>query len=295
MTNEKTIAELRPWERSWLYVDPGQRAVAFYMVVIHVLAVAGLLLYPVPSAPVALTTLALACLGGLGTTVGYHRALSHRAVRLHPVVEQFLIFCAIFNGSGSPRTWVANHRRHHATSDTANDISSPWQGGFWWAHLRWLYQMPDSDPARWNRDMARPAYDVWTRLQNPVLALSVFGPGLLFGWQGVFWVGALRLLYSLHFQCFVNSLLHMGPEAREGGDSSVNVWWLGPFQLAAWGENWHRNHHAEGSSAWFGRAWHQVDIGWYAILALEAVGLAREVRRPRIGGAPAAVAAAVSG
>jgi hypothetical protein len=33
-------------------------------------------------------------------------------VKLNPVVEQFLIFWAVFNGSGSPNSWTANHRNH---------------------------------------------------------------------------------------------------------------------------------------------------------------------------------------
>jgi len=114
----------------------------------------------------------------------------------------------------------------------------------------------------------------------PAVALSLFG-GLAFGWRGFFWIGAIRLLYSLHFQCLVNSLTHLGAAGDEGGDSSLNVWWLGPFQLTAWGENWHRNHHAEAGSARFGWSPLQTDIGWYVIRLLEILGLARDVRRPR--------------
>jgi len=62
--------------------------------------------------------------GGLGTTVCYHRALAHRALRLHPVVQEILIFFAMYNGSGAPLSWAANHRLHHAMADTPEDISS---------------------------------------------------------------------------------------------------------------------------------------------------------------------------
>lgn len=274
-----SVAEVspKPWEQPWWRVAPGQGPIFVHLVAIHVLAAVGLVLYPVPGWPVFLTTLALVGLGGLGTTVCYHRSLAHRSVRLHPAVEQVLIFAAVFNGSGSPRQWVANHRRHHATSDTPSDISSPRHGGFWWAHIFWLYQIPDSDPARWNTDMDRRRYNVWTTLQIPTVVASVFG-GLLLGPAGFFWVGAIRLVYSLHLQCLVNSLTHLGEEGKDGADSSINVWWLGPFQLLAWGENWHRNHHSEPGAARFGRRWWQTDMGWYAIRGLEALRLA-EVRR----------------
>jgi fatty-acid desaturase len=184
----------------------------------------------------------------------------------------------MFNGSGAPASWVAYHRHHHARTDTPDDISSPKQGGFWWAHLRWLYQSAPADKQRWCPELNRGAYKVWTWAETPVILLSLFC-GLVLGWQGFFWVGAIRLVYSLHMQCFVNSLTHLGHS--DDGDSSQNLWWLGPLQLTAWGENWHRNHHANAGSARFGQRWWQTDIGWYFICALEAVGLASNVKRPR--------------
>src|SRR5215472_12563912 len=89
------------------------------------------------------------------------------------------------------------------------------------------------------------------------------------------------LKYALHFQMFVNSLLPLTPDLPEGVDSSRNIWWLGPLQLGAWGENWHRNHHADANAAQFGRSWWQIDVGWYAIALLKALRLASDVRAPR--------------
>jgi len=79
-------------------------------------------------------------------------------------------------------------------------------------------------------------------------------------------------------QCFVNSLLHM-PEKDlpEGADSSRNIWWLGPLQLTAWGENWHHNHHARPRAARFSRAWWQVDVGWWTIRLFGLLGLVWDV------------------
>jgi fatty-acid desaturase len=77
---------------------------------------------------------------------------------------------------------------------------------------------------------------------------------------------------------FVNSLLHLTPGLPEGVDSSRNLWWLGPLQLGAWGENWHRNHHADANAARFGRRWWQVDVGWYVIRGLKAIKLASDVK-----------------
>ncbi|PYX91653.1 MAG: hypothetical protein DMG67_09385 [Acidobacteria bacterium] len=275
---ETTISNRPPWERPFWKPTKGKGFIFFYLIAIHVLAVTGLILFPLPSLRVAGLALLFVCLGGLGTTVCYHRTLSHRTVKLNKVIEQVLIFCAMFNGSGAPASWVAYHRHHHSKSDTPEDISSPTHGGFWWAHLRWLYQSPRADTQYWCPEFNQGIYKVWTYAEVPVILLSLFC-GAALGWQGFFWIGAVRLIYSLHMQCFVNSLTHLGHSAD--GDTSQNVWWLGPLQMAAWGENWHRNHHSNAGSARFGLRWWQIDFGWYFIRALEATGFAHNVRRPR--------------
>ncbi len=276
--SQTTLRETRPWEQPFWKPARGKGGVLFYLVLIHVLAVIGLILFPLPRLPVFGVTLLLAALGGFGTTVCYHRTLAHRTLKLNKIIEHLLIFGAMFNGSGAPASWVAYHRHHHSRTDTPEDISSPTHGGFWWAHLRWLYQSAPADTRRWCPELTRGAYKVWEYAQVPVILLSLFC-GLALGWQGFFWLGAIRLVYSLHGQCLVNSLTHLGH--ADSGDRSKNVWWLGPFQLTAWGENWHRNHHSNAGSARLGLRWWQTDIGWYFIYALEAVGLASNVKRPR--------------
>ena len=267
-----------PWTQPWYYVANGNPTALIYFIIIHTMAAAGILLFPLPGWPVFLTTLALTGLGGLGTTLAYHRGLSHRSLKLNPVIEQILIFFTVFNGSGIPTTWVANHRKHHANADTEQDISSPRFGGFWWAHLRCLYQLPSPSIERWSPDLLRRRYTVWTHIQPLVLVAALFGGWLVFGWAGLFWIGGIRLTYSLHLQAAVNSILHLKKDVPIGEDSSRNIGWLGPLQFTAWGENWHENHHAQPSSARFGRRWWQIDIGWYTICALRSLGLATNVR-----------------
>lgn len=274
----QAVAVQHPWELPFWKAAPGKRLIFFYLLLIHVLAIAGVILFPTPSLKVVAATLAITVLGGLGTTVVYHRSLSHGTVKLNPVIEYFLTFSAIFNGSGNPASWVAYHRHHHANSDGPEDISSPKWGGFWWAHMRWLYQSQPADEKRWCPEFTRGVYKFWARSEVWVIAASILS-GLVFGWEGFFWFGAVRLVYCLHMQCFVNSLTHLG---REHNDTSQNVWWLGPLQLGAWGENWHRNHHVNAASARLGLKWYQIDVGWYFIWALEKLGLAHRVLRPKI-------------
>jgi fatty-acid desaturase len=269
----------RPWDRPFWQPAPKKGAVLLYLVLIHVLAVVGIVLFPLPSWKVVGLTLLFTAFGGLGTTVCYHRLLAHRTLKVNKFIEQILIFSAMFNGSGAPASWVAYHRHHHSRTDTPDDISSPKQGGFWWAHLRWLYQSAPADTQKWCPELTRGVYKFWTYAEGPVILLSLCC-GLVLGWPGFFWAGAIRLVYSLHMQCLVNSLTHLGD--AEEGDSSQNIWWLGPLQLTAWGENWHHNHHSNAGSARLGLRWWQTDIGWYFICALETVGLAHGVKRPRI-------------
>ena len=271
-------AQPRPWEMPIWKPVRGKERILLYLLTIHVLAIIGLIFYPLPSIPVFVTALVFNLLGGLGTTVCNHRYLAHRTLKLNKAVEHFLVFWTVFNGSGAPAHWAANHRLHHAKADTEEDVSSPTHGGFWWAHLRWLYQTTPADVKRWAPDLYKPEYNFWGYLEPVIVTLSIFG-GLAFGWKAFFWVGAIRLVYSLHLQCFVNSITHMG-ESAENGETAKNLWWLGPLQLSAWGENWHGNHHHNANSARLGLKWWQVDVGWYVIWMLEKMRLANGVKRP---------------
>ncbi len=273
-------AQLKPWQRSWFWCAPGEIPTLGWIIFIHAAAVAGLVLLPFPGWTALAIAGALLLLGGLGTTVCYHRCLAHRAVKLNVVVEQVLIFFAMLNGSGKPTTWVGVHRFHHASSDRPNDISSPHHGGFWWAHLRWLWQIDLGIAAPYARDLKSFRYQFWGRMQVPMLALSVFG-GLLLGgdWlhalAAALWIGPVRLIWALHTQCTVNSICHLGSMDDEHG-SGQNVGWLA-FAHLGQGENWHGNHHRSAGSARLGHGW-QIDVGWWTIKSLALVGLASRIK-----------------
>jgi len=272
-----SLGQIRPWEWPWWRTSEHDLGVFLWIMLIHVTALVGLILYPLPGYRILLGAIALAWIGGLGTTVAYHRTIAHRALKLNPWVRSILIFFAVANGSGNPLSWAAAHRLHHAKADTPDDISSPMWGGFWWAHLRWLWQAGDPPIERYGADLKPLA--AWRWLQVPILAVSFFG-GLYFGLAAFFWLGAIRLVFALHGQCFVNSICHTEPGVVRGEDSSRNVPWLALMHFLQ-GENWHRNHHARPGSARLGWSWRQPDVGYLAIVALERLHLATDVRRPR--------------
>ena len=56
-------------------------------------------------------------------------------------------------------------------------------------------------------------------------------------------------------------------------EDSRNLWWVG---LIAWGEGWHKTHHAFQRSARHGFGW-ELDLTWLSIRGLAALGLASNI------------------
>src|SRR4051812_27734023 len=86
------IEDSRPWEQPWWKPSEGNLSTFVFLIALHALGIAGLVLYPIPSRNVVLVAAPLMLLGGLAITVVYHRAIAHRALKLNPVLEQILIF-----------------------------------------------------------------------------------------------------------------------------------------------------------------------------------------------------------
>jgi hypothetical protein len=132
-----------PWLQKWYVASGPDIGVFGWIILIHATAVVGLVVYPLPGWTLFAGMLALAFVGGMGTTVCYHRAIAHRALELNPWARGILTFVAMFNGSGAPASWASRHRQHHASADTIDDVSSPVFGGFWWAQLRSRFRLLD--------------------------------------------------------------------------------------------------------------------------------------------------------
>ena len=96
---------------------------------------------------------------------------------------------------------------------------------------------------------------------------------------GFLWGGAVRMFVVEQSMSAINSFTHLiGARRFEvADDNSRNSPLLG---LLIWGEGWHNNHHAFPNSASFGLYWREIDIGYGLIRALEALGLAWDVKRP---------------
>jgi stearoyl-CoA desaturase (Delta-9 desaturase) len=235
---------------------------------------------------------------GLGVTVGFHRMLAHKTFDAPRAVRAVLAIGGSMSIEMGAIDWAATHRRHHAYSDMPGDPHSPhleasngWRGivkGLWYAHMGWLFSNERTSRERWTPDLLKdPAMVKINDLFPWLVALTFVLPALLglaitrsfIGMLTAFLWGGLVRVFLLHHVTFsINSLCHFfGNRPYDTKEKSVNFW---PLALLSFGESWHNNHHAFPSSAFLGlRGW-QLDPGAWLLRILQALGLARNVRRP---------------
>ena len=233
-----------------------------------------------------LSALILYCVAGmLGIGMGYHRLLTDRGYKTYKCVEYFLTWCGTLALEGGAIFWVATHRIHHQHSDQEGDPHTP-REGTWWAHAGWIMSGEGlhhdrSVLARYAPDLVRDPVQVWLAqwhwTSNVFVGLALLAYG---GVPYVLWGIFLRTTVGLHATWLVNSATHKwGTRRFETRDDSTNNWWVA---LLTFGEGWHNNHHAQPTSARHGFAWYEVDFNWMGIRALQFLGLAWDIKRPRL-------------
>ncbi|HZT98880.1 MAG TPA: acyl-CoA desaturase [Ktedonobacteraceae bacterium] len=213
----------------------------------------------------------------LGVTVGYHRMLTHRGFRPHPIVKVVLLVLGSMALEGPALQWAATHIKHHAQADREGDPHSPVEG-FFHAHMGWLFGADSADPHLYCRNLVNDPVVVFVSRTFVLWAvLSLVLPFMIGGWTGLLWGGLVRIFLTHHVTWSVNSVCHtFGRREFETNDQSRNEWVVG---LLAFGEGWHNNHHAFPRSAFHGLHWWQFDLSGYVIRALERLGLVHDVYR----------------
>jgi stearoyl-CoA desaturase (delta-9 desaturase) len=224
--------------------------------------------------------------GLIGTTLGFHRLLSHRSFKTPKWFEYFLTCCGCLGWQGGPIQWVGMHRLHHAHSDDELDPHSP-QHGFTWSHVLWCMhndgnQNPEDAAKDLSRDLGQRLINRWFFVPQLLLVPSLYllGQwGFAAGWSWVVWGVCVRTVAQYHVTWFVNSAAHTwGYRNYDTDDNSTNLWWLG---ILSGGEGWHNNHHAHQRSAAHGLRWFEIDLTYWTIRGLGLIGLAREIILPR--------------
>ncbi len=234
---------------------------------------------------------------GLGITVGFHRYLTHGAFKAKRALRATLAVAGSLAIEGPVIRWVADHRKHHAFSDREGDPHSPWRygesvraltKGLWYAHVGWLFDVEQTNQAKYAPDLLKDSTIVRISRSFPwLVAFSLLGPALLGGlltwsWQGAvtafFWAGLVRVGLLHHVTWSINSLCHVyGSKPFVTRDRSGNLAWLA---IPSFGESWHNLHHADPTAARHGVLPGQIDPSAAVIRAFERAGWAYDVRWP---------------
>jgi stearoyl-CoA desaturase (delta-9 desaturase) len=220
----------------------------------------------------------------------YHRYFSHRSFRASRSVQFLFALLGSAAAQRGPLWWAAHHRHHHRYADTPLDPHSP-QHGFWRSHMGWfltrgafvtdLKQVPDL--ARYPELRWLDRFDVVVPLALAMLLfvlgelLERWSPGLrTSGPQLLVWGFFISTVVLFHATVTINSLAHRFGSRRfpTRDDSRNNVW----LALLTFGEGWHNNHHFYSSSARQGFYWWEIDLTWYGLRLLAALGLVRDLK-----------------
>ncbi|MCR6663199.1 MAG: acyl-CoA desaturase [Luteimonas sp.] len=218
-------------------------------------------------------------------TAFYHRYFSHRTFHASRPIQFVFALIGAASVQRGPLWWAAHHRRHHRHADTPDDPHSPRQG-FWRSHAGWFLTR-DGFRTDWSRipDLAKYPelrwLDRFDTLVPLLLAAALYALGeALAAWAPMFGTNGPQLLVwgffvstvvLFHATVTINSLAHrFGRRRFATRDDSRNNAWLA---VITFGEGWHNNHHFFPGSARQGFYWWEVDLTWYGLRLMAALGL----------------------
>jgi stearoyl-CoA desaturase (delta-9 desaturase) len=212
-------------------------------------------------------------------TAGYHRYFSHRSYKMGRAAQFAMALGGTAAVQKGPLWWAGHHRIHHRYTDLDGDVHSP-RDGFWWSHVGWIlstrYKHTDLDAIK---DFA--AYpelrflDRYSWVTPWALGAACF---LLGGWGGLVIGFFLSTVLLWHGTFLVNSAAHLlGRRRFATPDTSRNSLVIA---VITGGEGWHNNHHYLPASARQGFTWWEIDPTWYALRALAALHIVRDLKDP---------------
>jgi len=132
--------------------------------------------------------------------------------------------------------------------------------------LRWLDRFDIAVPVL----LAAGLYGLGALLERVAPGLHTTGPQLLV------WGFFISTVVLFHATVTINSLAHrFGSRRFDTRDDSRNNLWLA---LLTFGEGWHNNHHFFPGTARQGFRWWEVDLTWYGLRLMAAIGLVRGLK-----------------
>lgn len=221
----------------------------------------------------------------------YHRYFSHKAFHTS---RFFQFILALFGASAvqrGPLWWASHHRHHHINSDDVSDAHSPVQHGFLWSHIGWFLSSKHfATQTERVKELAKFAELRWLDrfdiLVPTLLAIKIYILGALLeayypnlqtnGLQLLVWGFAISTVALYHATFTVNSLAHVWGNRRYAtSDQSRNNVFIAILTL---GEGWHNNHHHFPGAARQGFYWWEIDLTYYGLKLLSALGLIWDLR-----------------
>jgi stearoyl-CoA desaturase (Delta-9 desaturase) len=218
----------------------------------------------------------------------YHRYFSHKTYRTSRAAQFLFAALGATAVQRGALWWAAHHRFHHKHSDRDEDIHSPEQHGFWWAHMGWIVTRKNfSTRTNLIADLTKYPELVFLNRYDSLVPLMTAGTlyaiGALLGRnfpasdasgpQMLVWGFFVSTVVLFHATCTINSLSHQfGTQRYPTGDKSKNNFFLALLTL---GEGWHNNHHFYQSAARQGFYWWEIDISYYLLKLLSAAGVIR--------------------
>ena len=221
----------------------------------------------------------------------YHRYFSHKAFRTSRAFQFVLAVMGATAVQRGPLWWASHHRHHHAYSDEHKDSHSPLQHGFLWSHLGWFLASRNfktqshrvKEFASFTELRLLDRFDVvvpillgvgiyqlgnWLAIAHPEFGTN--------GLQLFVWGFIISTVALYHGTFTVNSLAHIyGKRRYATKDHSRNNLLIALLTL---GEGWHNNHHHYPASASQGFYWWEIDLTYYGLKLLSALGLIWDLR-----------------
>jgi stearoyl-CoA desaturase (delta-9 desaturase) len=253
------------------------RSIPFLLV--HAAAIAGLFLFGW-SWKGFLLAIALYYVRMFGITAGYHRYFSHRSFRTSRPMQFAFAVLATSSMQKGVLWWSAHHRNHHKYSDLPGDVHSAKLDGFFWSHVGWLMsrQCEGTDESRVRDLMKYPELlwlERWYLVPPVVLGIGLWLAG---GWWALYWGLFFSTTILWHGTFTINSLSHLfGRRRYPTTDNSKNSLILA---LTTMGEGWHNNHHYYQRSVNQGFFWWEIDLTYYILRAMAALGLVWDLHTP---------------
>jgi stearoyl-CoA desaturase (Delta-9 desaturase) len=212
-------------------------------------------------------------------TAGYHRYFSHRSYRMGRVAQFVMAFGGTTAVQKGPLWWASHHRLHHRHTDLDDDVHSP-RDGFWWSHVGWILstKYKSTDLSNIKDFASYPELRLVERYAWIGPWLTAVACLLIGGWGGLVIGFFLSTVLLWHGTFLVNSMAHLiGRRRYATPDTSRNSMIVA---VLTGGEGWHNNHHYLPASARQGFAWWEIDPTWYALKALSALRVVRDLKDP---------------